>query len=172
MKAKPILLVILTLVIGFVLGMLTSAHLRLNRLKPVRFFFSEERFREGFYKIIEPDEKQRVEIDRILEKYAKENSEMQADFRKEAEANMKEFRKEIDSKLTKDQLARLKEMDERREKMIREARKHRNDTLNRHLRPGDSRDRSYFRSRGDGQFSHRNKPPLPQPDTTEPSDNK
>ena len=31
---------------------------------------------------------------------------------------MKALRKELDAKLTKEQLARLKEMDERREKMI------------------------------------------------------
>ena len=49
MKAKPILLVIVTLIIGFVLGMLTSAQIRYHKLKPVRVFFSEERFREGFY---------------------------------------------------------------------------------------------------------------------------
>ena len=78
MKAKPIILVILTLVIGFVLGMLTSAQIRFHKLKPVRVYFSEDRFREGFYKIIQPDEKQRAEIDKILEKHAKINSEMQS----------------------------------------------------------------------------------------------
>ena len=51
--------------IGFVLGMLTSAQIRFNRLKPVRVFFSEERFREGFYKIIQPDEKQKAEINQL-----------------------------------------------------------------------------------------------------------
>ena len=36
---------------------------------------------------------------------------------------MKEFRKEIDSNLTKEQLIRLKEMDEKRQEMIRKNRK-------------------------------------------------
>lgn len=131
MKVKPIIILIATLLIGFVLGMLTSAQIRFNRLKPVRFYFSEERFREGFYKIIQPDEKQRAEIDKILEKHAKVNSEMQDNFRKEADSNIKALRKELDAKLTKEQLARVKEMDERREKMIKEARKHRNDSTDR-----------------------------------------
>lgn len=176
MKTKPILLIILTLIIGFVLGMLTSAQIRFNKLKPVRVFFSEERFREGFYRIIQPDEKQKAEIDKILEKYAKKNSELQENFRKEADSNMKAFRKEVDSKLTKDQLARLKEMDERREKMIREARQHRNDSLGRQgMRPSD-RNYRYFPGdrpihREEMQYPEE-KPQLPPRDTIVSPDNK
>jgi hypothetical protein len=130
MKAKPIILVVLTLVIGFVLGMLTSAQLRLNRLQPVRFYFSDERFREGFYKIVQPDEKQKTELDKVLDKYNKINRELQEYFWKEAESNMRAFRKEIDSKLTREQISRLREMDEKREKMIRDAgRRHRHDSV-------------------------------------------
>ncbi len=128
MKAKPILLVVITLVIGFILGMLTSAQIRFNRLKPVRLYFSEDRFREGFYKTLEPDEKQKAEIEKILEKYAKLNSDIQGNFRNELDSNMKEFRKEIDSKLTKEQLARLKEMDEKRQEMIKQGRRNQSDS--------------------------------------------
>ncbi len=129
MKTRTILLGIITLIIGFVLGMLTSAQLRLNRLKPVRVYFSEERFREGFYKTIQPDEAQKVKIEQILDKYAKINSETQSDFRKELDANLKAMRKELDSQLTKEQLTRLKEMDERRQEMMRQEReRHKNDT--------------------------------------------
>lgn len=119
MKAKPILLVLGTLIIGFVLGMLTSAQIRLHKLSPVRVFFSEERFREGFYKTIQPDPNQKAKIDLVLDKYAKINSDMQDNFRKNLDLNMKEFRKELDLNLTKDQLARLKEMDAKRGEMIR-----------------------------------------------------
>lgn len=130
MKAKSIIVILVTLIIGFVLGMLTSAQIRYNRLKPVRVYFSEERFRDGFYKTIEPDEQQKAKIDLILDKYARINSELQNNFRKELDASMKEFRKELDLNLTKDQLARLKTMDERRQEMIRQNRRnHENDTL-------------------------------------------
>ncbi|HRR15999.1 MAG TPA: hypothetical protein P5320_04685, partial [Bacteroidales bacterium] len=74
MKLKPVLLIVLTLIIGFILGMLVSAQIRYQRLKPVRIFFSAERFREGFYSIIQPDEKQKQAINLILSKYAKSNS--------------------------------------------------------------------------------------------------
>jgi len=131
MKAKPFIVVIITLIIGFVLGMLTSAQIRYHKLKPVKVFFSEEKFRDGFYSTIQPGEQQKAKIDLILDKYAKINSELQGSFRKELDASMKDFRKELDLNLTKEQIARLKEMDERRHEMIRQNRKnHENDSSN------------------------------------------
>ncbi|MFZ2338793.1 MAG: hypothetical protein WAW07_03600 [Bacteroidales bacterium] len=122
MRTRQILFAITILLIGFVIGMLTSAQLRLNRLKPVRMYFSEERFREGFYRTIQPDEAQKAKIDLILDKYARINSETQSNFRKELDSNIKAMRKELDSNLTKEQLARLKEMDEKRQEMMKQER--------------------------------------------------
>jgi hypothetical protein len=150
MKTRPLLVILITLIIGFVLGMLTSAQLRFHRLKPMRMFFSEERFREGFYKTVQPDEKQKVKIDLIIDKYAKKNSELQDDFRKELDSNFKDLRKELDQVLTKDQIARLRALDKRREEMIRQnMSRHKNDStgfhrgmgpgLNDRFGPGDSR---------------------------------
>lgn len=130
MKKKLLLAILLTLIIGFLLGMLTSAQIRFHRLKPMRMYFSEDRFREGFYKIIQPDEKQKARIDLIIDKYAKTNSELQDKFRKDIDSNLKDLRKELDQNLTKDQLTRLKEMDKRREEMMRDYyNKHKNDTI-------------------------------------------
>ncbi|HUX56638.1 MAG TPA: hypothetical protein VMV77_06670 [Bacteroidales bacterium] len=131
MKTKPILIVLATLIIGFVLGMLTSAQIRYHKLKPMRVYFSEERFRDGFFQTIQPDEQQKAKIDLVLNKYARINSELQSTFRKDLDASMKLFRKEVDSNLTKEQVARLKEMDERRQKMTRKNRRnYENDTIN------------------------------------------
>jgi hypothetical protein len=163
MKTRLILLGIITLVIGFVIGMLTSAQLRLHRLQPVRMYFSEERFREGFYRTIQPDEAQKAKIDQILDKYARMNSETQSNFRKELDANIKAMRKELDSNLTKEQLARLKEMDERRQEMMRQEReRRRNDTTNfrndRRRPPEGSRNRR-------PEFQRPPPPPFPERDT-------
>ena len=159
MKTRTILLGIITLVIGFVIGMLTSAQLRLNRLKPVRMYFSEERFREGFYKTIQPDEEQKAKIDLILDKYARLNSETQGKFRKELDANVKAMRKELDSNLTKEQLARLKEMDERRQEMMKLERERReNDTTRFRNERRRFNDRSQYRGPGTQG------PPPPLPD--------
>jgi len=164
MKTRPILLGIITLIIGFVIGMLTSAQLRLHRLQPVRMYFSQERFREGFYKIIQPDEEQKAKIDQILDKYAKMNSETQGNFRKELDANVRAMRKELDSNLTKEQLVRLKEMDERRQEMMRQEReRHKNDTTNfrnsRRRPPEGSGERR-------PEFQGSPPPPFPERDTS------
>ena len=165
MKTKPILLFIITLLIGFVIGMLTSAQIRYNKLKPVRVYFSEQRFRDGFYRAIQPNEKQKVKIDQILDKYARINSNFQKEFRKNLDSTMKEFRKELDSNLTKEQLGRLKEMDDRRQEMIKESRKnnqHEDSLKRRDDRDGD-RDR---RSPHDGYQSHDGPRPTLKQDTT------
>lgn len=130
MKAKPIIIIVITLVIGFVLGMLTSAQIRYHKLKPVRVFFSEERFRNGFYEVIQPDEKQKETIDELLSKYAAVNSGIQSDFRKKMDSTLKEFWQELEPSLTKDQLARIKEMDRRRQEMERGFRRNSHDSLN------------------------------------------
>jgi len=130
MKARPIIIILVTLLIGFILGMLTSAQIRYHKLKPVRVFFSEERFREGFFKTIQPDDQQKAKIDLVLDKYAKINSELQGNFRLELDDAMNSFQKELDAILSKEQLERLKEMDERRQEMIKQYRKNRvNDTI-------------------------------------------
>lgn len=130
MKAKPIIIIVITLIIGFVLGMLTSAQIRYHRLKPVRVFFSEERFRKGFYEVIQPDEKQKETIDQLLSKYAAVNSEIQSDFRKKMDTTLKEFWKELEPSLTKEQLARIKDMDRRRQEMERGSRRSPHDSAN------------------------------------------
>lgn len=132
MKTRSIIFILATLIIGFILGMLISAQIRYQRLKPVQAYFSEERFRDAFYRTIQPDEKQKEKIDKILNNYARLNSELQRNFRKEFEANMKKMRTELDSCLTKEQLARVKEMDKKREEMIvKFSKRLANDTLGR-----------------------------------------
>jgi hypothetical protein len=170
MKAKPIILIVVTLLIGFVLGMLTSAQLRYHRLKPVRLYFSEGGFMQGFYRIIEPDEKQKEAISKILEKYGNLNSSLQTTYWKELDTNMKDFRKEIDELLTKEQRDKLKEMDERRQQMFKDSWRNRPDSSN-----GGS-DRWRDRDRGPGSDGRdyrgerppfpNNRPPVAPPDST------
>lgn len=131
MRAKPIVVVVITLIIGFILGMLTSAQIRYHRLKPVSVYFSEDRFQNGFYRIIEPDAKQKEKIDNVLKKYALINSDLQNNFRKQLDLNMSEFRKELDQNLTKEQIARMKDMDDKRREMIRENWKNRDNDSSR-----------------------------------------
>jgi len=141
MKAKPVIIIVATLIIGFILGMLTSAQIRHHRLNQFRVFFSEDRFREGFYRTIQPDENQKTKIDLVLDKYAKINGELQKSFRYELDSTMREFHREIDLYLTPEQIGRLREMDAQRERMIQRNRMmHKEDTVQfmrgRHRLPG------------------------------------
>lgn len=169
MKAKPILLVVITLIIGFVLGMLTSAQIRFHKLKPVRMYFSEERFREGFFNAIQPDEKQKAEIEQVLDKYAKMNIELQGNMRKELESNMQDMRKELDSKLTREQIARLKVMDDRRQEMTRQFRNNRYDSVNPQHRPGGPQFR-HFQGDGRPMPPHNDMPRPPRGSDSVPPD--
>ena len=123
MKTKPVILVITTLVIGFIIGMLTSAQIRLHRMRPVRFYFPRKEFREGFYKVIQADEKQKLQLENILNDYDELNNNLLHDYRRGFEQNVKDMQKDLESLLTKEQQDKLKEMDKRREEIIREARK-------------------------------------------------
>ncbi|MGQ9619387.1 MAG: hypothetical protein ACUVTX_00180 [Bacteroidales bacterium] len=135
MKIRPVILMILTLVIGFILGILISAQVRFHRLKPVRIFFSEERFREGFYNILQPDEKQTQVINNILSRFGKANSVFLNEFFRKSDSLMREFWKEIEPNLTKEQIERLRDLDRRRMQMIRHDRRGREDSSS-GFRPG------------------------------------
>ena len=123
MTTKSIILALITLAVGFLLGILTSSQLRNQRLRPVRVFFSEERFKEGMYEAIQPTEAQKAQIDKVLDKYSRLNSEAGAAFRREFEVRMENFRNEIDANLTPEQKVRLKELDKQRQEMNRPRRR-------------------------------------------------
>lgn len=153
MKTRPIIFVVVTLAIGFLLGMLVSGQLRNHRLKPVKVFYSESKFREGMYQAIQPTEGQKEIIDKILDKYSKLNNDATASFRRDFEARMQKFRTEIDSNLTSVQIERLKELDAQRMEMFKSRR-------NNHER--EYPDRRSRRNDSSG-FSRENNPVPPSP---------
>lgn len=114
MKTKSVIILIATLLLGFILGMLTSAQIRYHKLKPIRVFFSEERFREGIYSVINPDESQMVKLDEIIKKYSRRNREIQTNFRRELDNFTKDLWNEMDPVLTREQVEKLQEMEKKR----------------------------------------------------------
>ncbi len=153
-------LVTLVFVIGFILGMLTSAQIRNKRLKPVRMVLSEQRYVDGLYRIIEPTDEQVSFFKGLVDKYGEMNGELNKDFWDGINSNMEAFRKEIDSNLTKEQKDKLKEFEEERERKFEEFMKNRGDsTRYRNDRQdfdggnGGSRDSSQFYNGRDG-FDH------------------
>jgi len=115
MNKKSLFIIIATLLLGFVLGMLTSASIRYQKLKPVRFFFSEERFREGIYQIINPDEEQKEKLEVVIKKYARSSRELQSGFRKQFEDLTRNLWNEMEPLMTEEQGDKIQEMEKRRQ---------------------------------------------------------
>jgi hypothetical protein len=104
MKTRSIIIVVATLILGFILGMLTSAQIRHQKLKPFRVFFSDDRFREGIYSTINPDDAQKEKLEVIIKKYAKRNYDLQVNYRKDLDNFMKDLWKEMEPVLTAEQV--------------------------------------------------------------------
>lgn len=134
MKLRPFLLIFITLVIGIAIGFLASAQLRHKRMKPVRIYSSEERFRQDAFKFIQPTDEQIVVITPIIKKYAKLNRDLQKEYRSNFETLMQDYFAEIKPILTKEQLDHINSMQRMR-----------NDAMKR-FRPDSSSSREY---RGD-----------------------
>ncbi len=115
MKARSVIIIIATLLLGFVMGMLTSAQIRYHKLKPVRLFFSEDRFREAIYNTINPDENQKEKLEVVIKKYARLSRDIQLNYRKELEDFSSDLWKEMQPLLTPEQRDKFEEMERRRQ---------------------------------------------------------
>ena len=122
MKLRITILIILTLLLGFVIGMLTSAQLRHNRMRPVRIYASEHYFREHLYKVVEPDSAQKAALDAIINKYGESFNDLNTGFRKDFESLMDKQWNEIKPVLNKEQLGKIEEFDRNRREIMRKFR--------------------------------------------------
>jgi len=144
MKLRITILIIVTLLLGFVIGMLTSAWLRHNRMRPVRTFASEQYFRQHFFKIVEPAEKQKHKLDSIIEFYADDFNKMSRQYRENFESLMDKQWEDIKPVLNKEQIDKLEEFERNRRKAMKEFRSKRRMEEDRDRFDRD-RSRSYHR---------------------------
>ncbi|MFO7850898.1 MAG: hypothetical protein ACQERS_07495 [Bacteroidota bacterium] len=122
MKLRITILIILTLLLGIVIGMLTSAQLRHKRMRPVRIYASENYFKDHLYKVVEPDSAQKAELDAIIDRYSEEFREMNAAYWKEFESLMDRQWNDIKPVLNKEQIDKLQEIERNRREKIKEFR--------------------------------------------------
>lgn len=122
MKLRITILIILTLLLGFVIGMLTSAQLRHKRMRPVRTFASEQYFREHFYRIVEPSEEQKLELDGIIKSYADDFNQLRSQYREGFDSLMDEQWGEVKPVLNKEQIEKLEEFERNRRKAMKDFR--------------------------------------------------
>ena len=116
-KIKSGISLLTTLLIGFVIGYLTSTQVKENRIRELRTFGSAEGFKFMMEHMLELDEKQKDAIKPVVDKYAKENFELMKNFRGEFSVLMKEFHKELTPYLTPEQIERLNEFGKRGREM-------------------------------------------------------
>lgn len=109
MKARSIIIIVGTLIIGIFLGLLTSSLIRHKRIKEFKTYSTPERFIHRFDEILEPTEEQKKNIYPVIEKFARQNKELRADYREEFRALMKDYHNELEPLLTKEQIEKLNE---------------------------------------------------------------
>lgn len=135
MKTKAIVVLVLTLIIGFILGMLTSAQIRHSRMKEMRTFFSGKDYAEMMLNVIQPDEDQKAKLEEVMGRFYKTTRDMQSDFRTDFDSVTASFKKEIDTLLTTEQLEKVRELETRNREMMQKMRKEPRE----HHRPGGFR---------------------------------
>ena len=106
-KLKITLVLTATLLIGFALGMLTSAQIRNAHIKKYQSFSSTDRFVYWTIHLIDPTPAQKEKILPVIRKFASENNELRQRYRDDFFSLMKDFKKELYPFLTPEQIRRL-----------------------------------------------------------------
>ena len=140
-KIKSGIILLTTLLIGFVIGFLTSTQVKESRIRELRTFGSAEGFRFMMEHMLELDDEQKDEIRPVVDKYAKKNFELMKNFRGEFSVLMKEFHKELTPYLTPEQIERLNEFGKRGREMRKRGESPRHGKGRHGRRPGNDSDR-------------------------------
>ncbi|HHJ10668.1 MAG TPA: hypothetical protein ENK25_07220 [Bacteroidetes bacterium] len=166
MKTRPVIILICTLVLGFLLGMATSAWIRHSKMKDFRAFNSIEAFRVRTLSILDPTPEQKEKIVPVIIKYGQKNFELRKKYREEFIVLMKEYRDTLYPLLTREQIERLemgplRGREDDRGRRDREGGKDRDD-----FRDKDYRDRHDRSTRPDsGDYRKTDPPPKPSKGT-------
>ncbi len=107
MKVKSLLIIIFTLLIGFILGWLSSTYMNNRRLKEFRSYASYEGFKYHALEILNPTEEQKEKILPIIDEFSRNNLELKEKYREEFVRLMKDYRDELKPLLNEEQIQRL-----------------------------------------------------------------
>ena len=140
-KIKSGICLLTTLLIGFVIGYLTSTQVKGSRIRELRTFGSPEGFKYMMEHMLELDEKQKDVIRPLVDEYAKKNFELMKNFRGEFSVLMKEFHKELTPYLTPKQIERLNDFGKRGREMRKNGEYSRRGKGRHGSRPGNDSDR-------------------------------
>ncbi len=129
MKVKTTIVIIITLIFGIVLGAMLNRVLMFQRIRRAFDAVNPSRFTMILERAIGPTAEQKKQIREILQKHAKDISDLRKNLRDGMQSSIQSLQNELDSVLTPKQKKRLeKMMKERRPWMRREGKpRHRRD---------------------------------------------
>lgn len=113
MKTKPVLIIIATLIIGFMLGFLTNGHFTQQKIHRFVKQGTHDGFKERLYHIIKPDEQQLLQIDTIVDRFALKIHSSIVSSRKEIDSLNHQLEQGLQPYLHPDQLERLSNIHQR-----------------------------------------------------------
>jgi Spy/CpxP family protein refolding chaperone len=117
-KSKTYFIIIITLLIGILLGILTSQFLIKDQIEKMITMGPQRHFIFMFKRIIDPTPEQEEKINKILEKYSKKLMELFLKNRGEFIKLQNSVRKELDPILTAEQKKRLEKSLNRRPRFL------------------------------------------------------
>jgi Spy/CpxP family protein refolding chaperone len=119
-KGKSIVVVFIVLIIGFIMGALTSGALRNRRIDRIRHMGPQEKFERVLYDIVKPNEEQRNKLERVFEKYAGKMASIHDEQTISIMNVMDSLRTEVNSILTGEQKERFQQhMSQFHERFVR-----------------------------------------------------
>lgn len=137
MKNRPILIVAITLIIGFVIGFLVNGQITRQRFKSFMNQEYNHAFKHRMMEIIRPDESQVKEIEPILDEYAEKVHVRLRESKEDMKSLHDEMMEEIEPFLNEHQMQRLNEAQSRFDR--HKNRGHRQSVPPRGGRQGDKR---------------------------------
>lgn len=118
-KLKNSLVIVITLLIGFALGILVSGRYTKARIDRLKNFYTEQGFNREFIRVLEPSPEQREELRPILRKYSELNRELLSTHKEEQVELFKNLKSEMWPYLTEAQKERLERFKMQREKRLK-----------------------------------------------------
>ncbi len=109
MKTKPVIIIIASIIIGFLIGFVTNGFITKSRIEKFVRSGTHEGFKGKYYRVIDPDEEQRKAIDPILDKYGEMIHENVVNMQKSMKDLHDAMLMEIEPYLNEDQQSRLEE---------------------------------------------------------------
>jgi len=109
-KVKTTLIIVVTLIIGIVLGAMLNRALLHNRLRRTFSLINPAGFPAAFERIVRPDRDQRKKVREILQKHSARVREIRGEFRDHMIEANETLNKELDAVLSPEQKKRLEKI--------------------------------------------------------------